>query len=67
MLAGILFLIEACTRPMLSTGASRLPTHSTDRPSYTVVASNQRSPDTKPSSGGERIIPIETTSSQYRV
>lgn len=48
---------------MLGTGASRLST--TDRPSYTVVASNQRSPDTKPS-GGERIIPIETTTSQYR-
>lgn len=65
MIAGILFLIEACTRPMLSTGASRLPTYSTDRPSYTVAASNQRSPGTKPSSG-ERIIPIETTTSPYR-
>ena len=52
---------------MLSTGATRLPTHRSDRPSYTVTTSNQRSPITN-SNAGERIIPIETTtSSQYRV
>jgi hypothetical protein len=51
---------------MLGTGASRLPAYTSERPSYTVVASNQRSPINK-STVGERIIPIETTASQHRV
>ena len=51
---------------MLSTGASRLPTYTSERPSYTVATSNQRSPINK-SSVGERIIPIETTVSQHRI
>jgi len=50
---------------MLNTGATRLPTSSSERPSYTVTNS---SPINK-GSNGERIIPIETTttSPQYRV
>ncbi len=51
---------------MLSTGATRLPTHTTDRPSYTVSTSHHRSPINN-SNNGERIIPIETTLPQYRV
>lgn len=52
---------------MLGTGATRVPTYATERPSYTVAPSNQRSLITK-GHDGERIIPIETTtSSQYRV
>ncbi|CAF3532662.1 unnamed protein product [Rotaria sp. Silwood1] len=66
LIAGILFLIEACTRPMLSTGATRIPTHASDRPIYTVVTNTQR-PPTNNSNSGERIIPIETTRSPYRV
>jgi len=64
LIAGILFLIEACTRPMLSTGATRLST--SDRPGYTVATNTQCSPINKPDTS-ERIIPIETTTSQYRV
>lgn len=52
---------------MLSTGATRIPTYTTERPTYTVSPSNQRSPITTGHSG-ERIIPIETTGgAQYRV
>jgi hypothetical protein len=52
---------------MLNTGATRVPTYASDRPSYTVSTSNQRSPINKTNSG-ERIIPIETTTTaQYRV
>jgi hypothetical protein len=51
---------------MLGTGASRLPTYTTERPTYTVVTNTQVSPSNKPS-GGERIIPIETTTSPFRV
>ncbi|CAF1558143.1 unnamed protein product [Rotaria magnacalcarata] len=66
LLAGILFIIEACTRPMLNTGATRLPTHSSDRPTYTVSPCTQRPSNNNPTSG-DRIIPIETTTSQNRV
>ncbi|CAF2672338.1 unnamed protein product [Rotaria sp. Silwood2] len=66
LIAGILFIIEACTRPMLSTGATRVPTHTSDRPSYTVATSTQRPPINN-SNIGERVIPIETTTSPYRV
>jgi hypothetical protein len=45
---------------MLSTGATRLPTYTSERPSYTVASSQPRSP-------GERVIPIETTAAFYRV
>jgi hypothetical protein len=51
---------------MLSTGATRLPTYASDRPGYTVSTSNQRS-GINDSNAGERIIPIETTTSSYRV
>ena len=51
---------------MLSTGATRLPTYASDRPSYTVATNNQRSPINDPNIG-ERIIPIETSTSSYRV
>jgi hypothetical protein len=52
---------------MLSTGATRLPTYTADRPTYTVTTANtQRSPINNPNVG-ERIIPIETTTSPYRV
>lgn len=69
LLAGLLFFIEACTRPFLSTGATRLPTYTTDRPTYTISPSTQKSPLTTSTNHGERIIPIETTSSNppYRV
>ncbi|CAF0758079.1 unnamed protein product [Rotaria sordida] len=72
LIAGILFIIEACIRPMLSTGATRVPTHSSDRPSYTVAVSTQH-PPVNISNSGERIIPIEktttttTTTLPYRV
>ncbi|CAF1617481.1 unnamed protein product [Adineta ricciae] len=66
LIAGVLFIIEACTRPMLGAGASRLPPYTSDRPSYTVSTSNQRS-FINDSSPGERIIPIETTILPYRV
>ena len=51
---------------MLGTGASRLPTYTSDRPSYTVSTNTQRSPVNNPNAG-DRIIPIETTTSPYRV
>jgi hypothetical protein len=51
---------------MLSPGATRLPTYAPDRPSYTVAANTQRLPIHN-SNVGERIIPIETTTSPYRV
>lgn len=69
LLAGILFFIEACTRPFLSTGATRLPTYTTDRPSYTISPATQKSLLNTNVHHGERIIPIETTSPNqpYRV
>ncbi len=51
---------------MLSTGATRLPTYTSERPSYTVATNTQRLPINK-ENNSERIIPIETTTSQYRV
>lgn len=51
---------------MLSTGATRLPTQSPDQPTYTVSTSTEHPANTHVNSG-ERIIPIETTTSQNRV
>jgi len=51
---------------MLSTGATRLPTYTSERPSYTVATNTQRSTINK-ENNSERIIPIEKTTSQYRV
>jgi hypothetical protein len=52
---------------MLGTAAKRLPTYRSERPSYTVVTtSTQRSPINK-ETNSERVIPIEKTTSQYRV
>ena len=51
---------------MLNSSASRLPIYTSERPSYTVVTTNQRSPNNR-ASVGERIIPIETTASPFRV
>jgi hypothetical protein len=51
---------------MLSTGATRLPTYTSERPTYTVSTNNQPL-SINQSNEGERIIPIETTTSQYRV
>ncbi|UJR37292.1 hypothetical protein I4U23_030001 [Adineta vaga] len=67
LIAGILFIIEACTRPMLGTSASRLPPYTSNRPSYTVSTNNQRSLINDNQTVGDRIIPIETTISPYRV
>ncbi|CAF0774750.1 unnamed protein product [Adineta steineri] len=66
LIAGILFIVEACTRPMLNNNASRLPTYTSDRPGYTVSPNNQRSL-INDSNNGERIIPIETSVAPYRV
>jgi len=70
--AGILYILEASSRPMLSTGASLVPTRIMDRPKYIVPSQSvatQRSPVINVS--GDRIIPIEVTTSnpqqQYRV
>lgn len=55
---------------MLSTGATRIPTTLTERPTYTVSTNTERLPTSNPASA-ERIIPIETTTTsptnQYRV
>ncbi len=55
VLIGILFIIEACTRPMLNTGVKPIPTY------YTRPIVSER--PLKPSSKGERIIPIERITS----
>ncbi|CAF1219309.1 unnamed protein product [Adineta steineri] len=51
ILTGILFIIEACTRPMLDTGVKPVPTH------YTIPVIPQR--EVIKNNKGERIIPIE--------
>lgn len=50
---------------MLSTGATLLPTSSSDRPNYTVSTSSKQQPVNKPSTN-ERIIPIEAVAPPYR-
>ncbi|CAF3378398.1 unnamed protein product [Rotaria sp. Silwood2] len=57
ILAGILFIIEACTRPMLYIGTTRIQNY------YTKPIVSQHTPIENINE--ERIIPIETTISSY--
>lgn len=61
-MAGILFIIEACTRPMLNMSAKRFSTQTFNRP-YTIPLITRHSPRSHMKS--ERIIPIETTRSSH--
>ncbi|CAF1300244.1 unnamed protein product [Rotaria sp. Silwood1] len=57
ILAGILFIIEAFTRPMLNTSATRIPSY------YTKPIASQHTQIKN--MNDERIIPIETIFSSY--